>query len=267
MLMAVAFRKYLAGKIKKTTLFGEIAYRDMNHLHSLLREMYEINKIELHKLLIYWIREMAHIENNLGKLNKYIIELKKLNPNEQDTRDLIEIVVNFKVIQMLVDKCHNLEENFFNLSKDFDYKLTVGHVFKLLINGAGLSSINEIEGLNFLTKLTRLDLSRNSISRIEGLNSLVMLKELDLSFNEIYKIEGLNRLKNLEVLDLSNNQIRKIEGLEALQNLRELYLNQNDIQDSVILPSLFKKLTHLKFVFLAGKDYCRENVEEMFKFT
>ena len=86
-----------------------------------------------------------------------------------------------------------------------------------------LTDISQVSGL---TKLTKLDLSRNEqIRDITPLSGLVNLRYLDLASNAIEDVSSLNGLTNLEILYLSNNPIKHISPLSGLTNLRELYLN------------------------------------------
>ena len=86
-----------------------------------------------------------------------------------------------------------------------------------------LTDISQVSGL---TKLTKLDLSRNEqIRDTTPLSGLVNLRYLDLASNAIADVSSLNGLTNLEILYLSNNPIKHISPLSGLTNLRELYLN------------------------------------------
>ncbi|MHA1254608.1 MAG: leucine-rich repeat domain-containing protein [Promethearchaeota archaeon] len=114
----------------------------------------------------------------------------------------------------------------------------------------GISDINEIEGLEKLTNLKKLDLSNNNITEIKGLEKLTNLSNLNLSTNNISEIKGLETLGNLRFLRLTNNHIKEINGLDNLTNLMTLFLDRNQITEIKGIT----KLTKLNALYLAGND-------------
>jgi internalin A len=128
--------------------------------------------------------------------------------NLEDFRDLTELKMSYNRIEK-IERQTKLKKRWLNLTRTSFF------------NGG-----HEIEGLDTLTNLIELDLSKNFIKKIEGLNKLTNLRRLDLSTNVLFKIEGLDTLINLRKLNLSKNYtIAKLEGLNALINLRELDLS------------------------------------------
>ena len=112
-------------------------------------------------------------------------------------------------------------------------------------------NIIEIDNLQGLDRLQRLQLDNNIICQIKGLDHLVNLEWLDLSFNMIEKIEGLDKLTKLTDLSLFSNSIVTVSGLENLKNLNVLSLGSNKIPDyAVAIKYLYdlrlKKLQVLK---------------------
>lgn len=65
------------------------------------------------------------------------------------------------------------------------------------LNGLGIKKIQDINGLQDLTKRHRLELQGNKLISIEGLENLRDLEELFLSGNKIIRIENLNKLPYL----------------------------------------------------------------------
>jgi hypothetical protein len=86
----------------------------------------------------------------------------------------------------------------------------------------GIKDISEIYGLEALTSLQSLNLSRNKISEIKGLDTLVNLEELDLSYNIITEIRGLSNLTKLRKLNLKENRFVTIAGFENLINIAKI---------------------------------------------
>lgn len=121
------------------------------------------------------------------------------------------------------------------------------------------NQITELKGLDNLKNLKSLNLGKNQITEIKGLEKLKKLKLLFLGFNQITEIKGLENLIDLEKLSLQNNQITEIKGLEKLINLQHLHLEVNNISEIQGLNTL-KKLTVLNlssnvFTEIKGIDH------------
>ncbi len=103
-----------------------------------------------------------------------------------------------------------------------------------------LSSLNikDLDGLQFCTSVTNLDLSHNSIENIFEINKLTQLEELDLSSNEIYDIDMLSGLDNLEILYLDFNQIEDFSVLLELKELKFVSLTNNLIENQETIYKL-----------------------------
>lgn len=114
---------------------------------------------------------------------------------------------------------------------------------RLNLRGKGIDKITDIGGLNELTDLEVLNLSKNNITEIDGIEKLKKLKILKLNKNKIEKIEGLENLTNLEELWLNYNKIHKIEGLNLLINLRKLVLSANLIHEIEGLDNLINLIS------------------------
>ena len=111
-------------------------------------------------------------------------------------------------------------------------------------------NIIDIDNLQGMEKLVKLQLDNNIITKIQNLDLLVNLEWLDLSFNLIKKIEGLDTLTNLTDLSLYSNKITELSGLDKLKKLNILSFGANFITDSEktfeYLRSLNNKLQVLK---------------------
>ena len=100
------------------------------------------------------------------------------------------------------------------------------------------ANIANLEGLEFATGLTRLNLTENSIVDISVLAGLTNLTFLDLSENVILDISPLAKLTDLTWLSLSDNEVVDISALAALTNLEILGLRRNQIVDISALAAL-----------------------------
>ncbi len=100
-------------------------------------------------------------------------------------------------------------------------------------------TLQNVEGVGEMTKLTSLDLSDNGLVNIGELNALVNLQHLYLENNDIVYFPSINQLEQLVTLDISNNKIIQLgEDLSGLRNLEVLDASHNDICDLSTLDDL-----------------------------
>ena len=103
---------------------------------------------------------------------------------------------------------------------------------------ASNSGIQSLEGIQFLSNLTFLDIgssssgeNSNDIGNIRYLSALTSLETLEADMIGIYDISGLSDLDNLKTIILSKNDIKDITPITGLNNLTELWLDDNRIED------------------------------------
>jgi len=89
--------------------------------------------------------------------------------------------------------------------------------------------IKNLEGIQYCSNLTELDLRYNQISDISAVANLNNLTEIDLSENQISDISAIANLTNLTVLILSENQISNISAIANLNNLMGIVLDKNPL--------------------------------------
>ncbi|WP_090108772.1 leucine-rich repeat domain-containing protein [Cohnella sp. OV330] len=111
-----------------------------------------------------------------------------------------------------------------------------------------LIGVNHVEGLQYATNLTQLNVSRGELQDIGVLRSLTKLTKLDLGGNQIEDLSPLRTLTNLETLNLNSNKIADLGPLGALTKLKELNLSGNPITDL----SPLQPLTNLEKLYLSG---------------
>jgi len=283
-MMKILFRRYLSGEIDEGHLLEHLKFDTLDQLHRLLLEMYEVNEEGLRKVLLFWFNKLERIQEDKGwDYKDYVKEIKRMHDTgslfEYEPEELLEILLNFAVIQRLTDKIlevYGKNNDFLYDRESFRCEVEQGCVVMLVLKDVGLRSIKEIEGIQFLKRLRVLNLACNLIEKIEGLESLVNLEflifgdghykcgnqiskiegletlskltDLDLSFNNIKKIEGLEHLESLEYLNLMHNQITEIEGLDSLKRLEEVELLDNPVEDTMDIQALFKQFKNLKVV-------------------
>ena len=98
--------------------------------------------------------------------------------------------------------------------------------------------IQDLEGLQLATNLSRLDLFTNNISDVSPLAGLTKLGWLDLGGNNISDLSSLGGLTELWWLSLSSNNISDVSPLAGLTKLRILWLYYNNISDLSPLSGL-----------------------------
>jgi len=100
--------------------------------------------------------------------------------------------------------------------------------------------IVDLEGLQYCSHVSSLNLSYNRISSIYELKNLFELRELFLNSNRVCNIEYLENLSSLEIVDLAYNDIENGHALTLLPNLRFLDIRGNPLDRGSIEP-LFEK--------------------------
>ena len=76
--------------------------------------------------------------------------------------------------------------------------------------------IQDLEGLQFATNLTKLFLQHDNITDVSPLSNLTNLRELNLWANNITDISPLSNLTNLRELRLGRNNITDVSPPERL---------------------------------------------------
>ncbi|MFX0083752.1 MAG: hypothetical protein ACFE94_18530 [Candidatus Hodarchaeota archaeon] len=102
----------------------------------------------------------------------------------------------------------------------------------LELKNKGIKTLSDIEGLNRLWYLKKLDLSQNQISSMIGLESLINLRVLKLSHNHIQHIESISSLNNLQILLLDNNQLKEFRQSDLPQEttFKNIDISRNPIE-------------------------------------
>lgn len=122
----------------------------------------------------------------------------------------------------------------------------------LFISGCAVQYVNNLEGLE---KLTKLKLDHNDLEQ-DKLGALpATLITLNLSFNHFSSLPAvLNSLVNLVSLEMQNNRIESLYGIELLVSLEDINLDDNLLCD---LPEQICALTKLKKISLARNRFTK----------
>ncbi|CAL6028305.1 leucine-rich_repeat protein [Hexamita inflata] len=238
--------------LRDTTDMSEQAVQKLKYIKINPYEVKENNYIDASplKFLVY----LEKLNMNNCKLNKidvlrYLTNLKELDLADNDNIDditplgnLLQLrilnlqhccLTNVEALQLLL----NLEE--LNLSKNvniFSNKviqrtgyldtIPLQYLTKLTILNLDSCAKLQLGSLSKLTNLDQLYLSSNSIQDIRALQQL-QLKQLYLSSTEFDDIDVLQYLTDLTILDLSKCKLSSINALKTLVSLKELNLSRD----------------------------------------
>ncbi len=109
------------------------------------------------------------------------------------------------------------------------------HLTRLSADGQG---IRELTGLEYATKLDRIELRRNAISDLSPLAGLTRLHNIKLRGNRIRDVSPLARLINVDWLGLEENEITDLSPLAGLKKLTGLGISGNPVSDVSPLAGL-----------------------------
>lgn len=95
--------------------------------------------------------------------------------------------------------------------------------------------IRDMQGVEVLSSLHKLELYDNAIESLCGLTTLSNLRVLDMSYNSVRDMSPVAACPLLEEIYLAQNKLNKIAGLEEMTKLRVLDLGANRIRVCYIL--------------------------------
>lgn len=195
-----------------------------NQLDALPRSLGELKSLEV---LI--------LEGNQFKTFPLVLlELKSLQTLNFDRNQLKELPPSLRELESLTTL--DLSENQLKIIPD--PVLQLKSLKNLRLSGYGIKKVEEIEGLEDLTHLRKIELDGNSIKQIRGLENFTNLESLILSENQIEEISGLEHLMKLSYLSLQNNKVTEIRSLNHLKGLQSLHLGYNKISKITGLDEL-----------------------------
>jgi Leucine-rich repeat (LRR) protein len=159
--------------------------------------------------------------------------LTSLTLRGRSFKDISEISALSNIQSLVLENTSVVSiDSFKNLSKINSLSIT------------GTKTLQSVDGVGEMTKLTTLDLSDNGLVNIGELNALVNLENLYLNNNEIVIFPDIYNLGKLENMDISNNSIIQLgEDLSGLSALRVLDAANNEICDLSTLDDLNNLVT------------------------
>ena len=199
----------------------------------------------LHRLEQYCstLEELAISSNDLRQLSGVPLSVRTLNAQH----NLLSNMTSWGHLQNLqyLDVSGNELESLEGLSCLYHLRELNANDNKItdidgILDLNGLQSLglrgNELESLDFeggeLTRLTRLDASRNQLAHVRSLSWLPALEDLNLEQNILSEFATSEPipLVSLRHLHISTNKLKTID-ISAFQNLESLYLDRNSITE------------------------------------
>ena len=99
---------------------------------------------------------------------------------------------------------------------------------KLIMENKNISSL---EGLEYFTGVTTIQLNYNNIRDLTPLSKIYVLKNLFLEKNLITDITPITKLRNIEYVNISYNQIKDISGFKTMSRLGTPTISNNPIEN------------------------------------
>ena len=87
------------------------------------------------------------------------------------------------------------------------------------------NSIDSIQPILSLTKLTLLDVSHNRISDLSGIDALSELETLNVSYNSISNLNDIAKLERLRILNVSHTGLSSLKPLASMPSLKTVYID------------------------------------------
>ena len=124
------------------------------------------------------------------------------------------------------------------LGKTSGSVITPADMAKLTIVIADEKGISNLTGLEYATKLERIEFRRNEIADLSPLAGLTRLNNIKLRGNKITDVSPLAGLVNVDWLGLEENQITDLSPLKGLIKLNGIGIEGNPISDVSPLAGL-----------------------------
>ncbi|XP_069101513.1 LOW QUALITY PROTEIN: nischarin-like [Argopecten irradians] len=213
------------------------------------REMYEVTPLQLYSLterlkLPEPTCDSGDVKKDIGHILDFITRVKYLkvhgstDPVGTSNIDMSQLKFDlslFKSLQCLeVSFSIALQISGIDTIKQTMDRITLHYcVSKIRVSIIEYNHIKTIQHLNWLSRLTFLDLSYNTFRSLDALHTKIgNLKTLILAGNKLDSLQGLSKLFSLENLDVSHNEISQMtEVLHVckLPCLEELHMNNNPV--------------------------------------
>ncbi|HFK1453278.1 TPA: leucine-rich repeat domain-containing protein [Bacillus pacificus] len=214
-------------------------------------EVGELGKRYNMQMHIY-IPTMAYDNKYQVQFEVNTLNLENNGPEEQKENKEDKVDQQDENGNVILDKQLQRHINKYNLNREnLDTPITKEDLLKIktlsIYSGEG---INEITGLEHMTKLEKLTLRESNVKDISAISKLRGLKYVDLSSNPIENIHPIGQLENINMLFLRDNKISDLTPLSKMKKIKTLDLIGNNIKD---IQPLFT-LSTMKQLYLANNQ-------------
>lgn len=231
----------------------DLSYNQITSVEPLLK-LYDLKELNLNHNKISDVSYLSNL-TSLRELNLSDNDINDLGQSRKNTKDnddtdydkVSDSVFKYMFELTSLDLSNsNIDRNSIS-SSDLDDLQYLTRLTSLNLKGTSVDSLTNLEKV---TSLTTLNLSNTDVSDLDSLKKLTNLTYLDLSHDGSIDGDDLKPLQNLtglKYLNLANDKIDKLTYLSGLTNLTTLYLEDNPIKDYTPILDYTKSLYYRDF--------------------
>ena len=210
------------------------------------------------------VKEQSVIEDNINFNSLIYLDLSGLNLKDE-------------ILMFDRKKYPNLKK--LNLSKNFFTTLEIfGFLPELNELDLNCNSFNELVPKKYIkifksrfnfSNLKILDISNNKLENINGIQNMVKLRKINLKDNFITKLDSLDKLNDLYNINISNNKLRSCDksNLGILPSLK-IFLCDNNFLKSINCFEKYNSLENISFNSNRITDLsCLDKLSQLKKLT
>lgn len=200
------------------------------------------NLVAYHKSLSDWWDELPN-DWKMFFNDKLLPNGRVTNKPSEDALLYLKSIEKIELVNYYDTQYRNNNTPYYTYHiKSLDGLKQLYNLKELKISGANLLQ-NNVEAINELKGLVKLNLSNNNITALPLNYRLGNLIELDISQNKFESLDFLGNLPALEILICNANKLTGASGLEKATKLRLLFMDKA-VYD---LPFVISKVTQLGF--------------------
>ena len=177
-------------------------------------------------------------------------KLKKLNLSKNNFTSFIIFGQLLELIEL--DLSYNYFSELFPKKNKFNKEKNNFNIKNLLYLDMSGNQLIDLHGIQYFSKLKKINIKENSITKIDSLDKMNHLNYINISFNKLRNCDKTNIgvLPSLNIFLCDNNYLKYINCFEKFHSLEILSFNNNKITDLGCLEKLnqLKKLEQLSII-------------------
>ena len=177
-------------------------------------------------------------------------KLKKLNLSKNNFKSFIIFGQLPELIEL--DLSYNYFSELFPQKKKNNNEKMNFNIKNLLYLDMSGNKLSDLNGIEYFSKLQKINVKENSITKIDSLDKMNQLNYINISFNKLRNCDKTNIgiLPVLKIFLCDNNYLKNINCFEKFYSLEIISFNNNKITDLGCLEKLnqLKKLTQLSII-------------------